>query len=247
MRSFPEKNTDEIIRIARGVYHHFAVVAAEFFDLPYINRKNIHKWVEVEGLEHYQSAIAKGKGLLTIVAHFGNWEFMTIAVPIYLQQIDIVYRPLDNPVIDNIVEYVRTMQGNSLIPKGGSGKKITELLKENHLIGILSDQNVANYEGVFVDFFGRPACTGVGLAVMAMRSGAPVLPIFMARQKSGKYKLIIKPSVEAVCTDDYDKDLLVNTQRFTKIVEEVIREYPEQYFWFHQRWKTKPWQKRRGE
>jgi KDO2-lipid IV(A) lauroyltransferase len=142
-----------------------------------------------------------------------------------------------------MVEYVRTKQGNTLIPKGGSGKKIVELLKENHLIGILSDQNVAAAEGVFVDFFGRPACTGVGLAVMAMRSGAPILPAFMARQKSGKYKLILKPAIKAVCTDDYEADLQANTQRFTKIVEEVIREYPEQWFWLHQRWKTKPWQK----
>jgi KDO2-lipid IV(A) lauroyltransferase len=244
MRSFPEKNAKEIIGIAKGVYRHFAIVAAEFFDLPSLNRENIHRWVEVEGLENYQSASAKGKGLLSIVAHFGNWELMTIAVPMYLQPSDIVYRPLDNPIIDNIVEYVRTMQGNDLIPKKGAGKKIIKLLKENHLVGILNDQNVAKSEGVFVDFFGRPACTGEGLALMAMRTGAPVLPAFMARQKSGKYKFIIKPAIEAVCTDDYEADLLVNTQRFTKAVEEVIREYPEQWFWFHQRWKTKPWQKK---
>ena len=242
-RSFPEKNLKEIIRIAKGVYRHFAIVAAEFFDMPYINKENIHKWVEIEGLENYQEAIARGKGVLSIVAHFGNWELMTIAVPICLKPMYIVYRPLDNPVIDNMVEYVRTMNGNVLIPKGGSGKRIMELLKENHIIGILSDQNVAAYEGVFVDFFGRPACTGVGLAVMAMRSSAPVIPAFMARQPSGRYKFILKPAMEAVCTDDYEADLQVNTQRFTKIVEEIVREYPDQWFWFHQRWKTKPYQK----
>ncbi|HOU52013.1 MAG: lysophospholipid acyltransferase family protein [Smithella sp.] len=242
-RSFPEKSNEEILKIARRVYRHFAIVTAEFFDLPYINRANIHKWVEVEGLENYQTAIAQGKGLLTIVAHFGNWELMTIAIPFFLKPIEIVYRPLDNKVIDNVVEYVRTVRGNSLIPKGGSGKKIIELLKGNHLIGILSDQNVAKKEGVFVDFFGRSACTGAGLAVMAMRSGAPVLPIFMARKKSDQYKFIIKPAVQAVCTDNHEADLVANTQRFTKIIEDVIREYPDQYFWFHQRWKTKPWQK----
>jgi len=243
MRSFPEKNTKEIIRIAKGVYRHFAIVLAEFFDLPYIKRKNIHEWVEVEGLENYQSAIAKGKGLLTIGAHFGNWELMTIAVPVYAKPMYIVYRPLDNQVIDNIVEYVRTMQGNALVFKEGTGRKIMQLLKENHIIGILSDQNMAKYEGVFVDFFGRPACTGEGLALMAMRSGAPVIPAFMVRQKSGKYKFIMKPTIEAVCTNDYEADLVVNAQRFTKTIEEIVREYPEQYFWFHQRWKTKKWQK----
>ena len=242
-RSFPEKDLKELMRIAKGVYRHFAIVSAEFFDLPFITTENIHKWVEVEGLENYQAAIAKGKGALSIVAHFGNWELMTIAVPLYLKPMYIVYRPLDNPVFDNMVEYVRTMNGNILIPKGGSGKKIMELLKENQIIGILSDQNVAAYEGVFVDFFGRPACTGAGLAVMAMRSGASVVPAFMARQKSGKYKLILKPAIDVVCTDDYNADLVVNTQRFTKIVEEIVREYPDQWFWFHQRWKTKQYQK----
>jgi KDO2-lipid IV(A) lauroyltransferase len=230
--------------MAKGIYRHFAIVATEFFDLPQITKENIHQWVDVEGLENYQAAVAQGKGVLSIVAHFGNWELMTIAVPMFLKPMDIVYRPLDNPVIDNMVEYVRTMNGNELIPKGGSGKRIMELLKENHIIGILSDQNVATYEGVFVDFFGRPACTGVGLAVMAMRSGAPVIPAFMARQKSGKYKLILKPAVEITHTDNYDADLVVNTQRFTKIVEAIVREYPDQWFWFHQRWKTKKWQKK---
>jgi Kdo2-lipid IVA lauroyltransferase/acyltransferase len=241
-RSFPEKNIKEIIRIAKGVYRHFAIVTAEFFDMPSITKENIHKWVDVEGYENYEAAIAKGKGVLSIVAHFGNWELLPVGIPIYAKPIYIVYRPLDNPVVDNMVEYVRTMNGNVLIPKGGSGKRILELLKENHIIGILSDQNVDLFEGVFVDFFGRPSCTGKGLAVMAMRSGAPVIAIFPARQKSGKYKVIVKPAIEAVCTDNYESDIVTNTQRFTKVIEDVIREYPEQWFWFHQRWKTKPYQ-----
>ena len=242
-RSFPEKDSKEIIKIAKGVYRHFSIVAAEFFDMPSITRDNIDRWVEVEGMEYADAALSQNKGALSIVAHFGNWELLTIAIPMLVRPMYIVYRPLDSPVIDNMVEYVRTMHGNSLIPKGGSGKKVLELLKENQIIGILSDQNVAAYEGVFVDFFERPACTGVGLAVMAMRSDSPVVPVFMARQKSGKYKLIIKPFLKAVCTDDYEADLQINTQRFTKIVEDVVREYPDQWFWFHQRWKTKKYQK----
>lgn len=242
MRSFPEKNLEEIIGIAKGVYRHFAVVAAEFFDMPYVTKENIHQWGDVEGLENYEAAIAKGKGVLSIVAHFGNWEILPVGIPIYAKPIHIVYRPLDNPVIDNMVEYVRTLRGNELIPKGGSGKQILELLKQNQIIGILSDQNVDLLEGVFVDFFGRPACTGKGLAVMAMRSSAPVIAIFPARQKDGRYKAIVKPPMEAVCTGDYDADILTNTQRFTKVIEDIVREYPQQWFWFHQRWKTKSYQ-----
>ncbi|MBN1474351.1 MAG: lysophospholipid acyltransferase family protein [Syntrophaceae bacterium] len=243
-RSFPEKNYREIIKIAKGTYRHFAIVGAEFPDMPSITKEKAHKWVDVEGYENYLTANAKGKGILSIVAHFGNWELLPVGIPIYARPIHIVYRPLDNKIIDNIVEYVRTMRGNSLIPKGGSGRKIMELLKQNQIIGILSDQNVDTYEGVFVDFFGRPACTGVGLAVMAMRSGAPVIAIFPARQKSGRYKVIVKPPIEAVRTSNYEADLVFNTQRFTKIIEDIVREYPEQWFWFHQRWKTKMHQKK---
>ena len=114
-----------------------------------------------------------------------------------------------------------------------------ELLKENQFIAILSDQNVAAREGVFVDFFGRPACTGVGLAVLALRSGSPILPGFVARQKNGKYKFILRPLVEVTNTGDYERDLLENTQRFAKVIEGIIREHPDQWFWIHQRWKTK--------
>ena len=237
--AFPEKDMEELTRIAKGVYRNLAITAAEFFDLPSITKENLHEWVELEGLEHFEAGIAQGKGLLTIIAHFGNWELMPVTGPLFLKSSYIVYRPLDSPVLDNIVEHVRTINGNVMVPKGGSGKRIMTLLKENQCIGILSDQNVSAREGVFVDFFGRPACTGAGLAVLALRSGAPVLPMFMARQKSGKYKFILKPLVEISRTGDYEKDLLENTQRFTKVVEAVVREYPDQWFWIHQRWKTK--------
>ena len=243
--AFPEKDMEELIRIAKGVYRNLAITAAEFFSMPSITRENLHEWVEMEGLEHFEAGMAQGKGLLTIIAHFGNWELMPVTFPLFLKfpkPSYIVYRPLDSPVFDNLVEYVRTINGHEMIQKGGSGKRIMELLKENNSIAILSDQNVAAREGVFVDFFGRPACTGVGLAVLALRSGAPILPMFMARQKSGKYKFILKPLVEISQTGDYEKDLLENTQRFTKVVEDVVREYPDQWFWIHQRWKTKKWQ-----
>jgi len=240
--AFPEKDMEELIRIAKGVYRNLAITVAEFFSMPSITRENLHEWVELEGLEHYEEGIAQGKGLLSIAAHFGNWELMPVATPLFLKPLHIIYRPLDSPVLENITKYVRTINGNVMIPKGGTGKRIRELLGQNEFIGIMSDQNVSVQEGVFVDFFGRPACTGVGLAALALQSGAPVLPGFMARQKSGKYKLILKPLVEISRTGNYETDLRENTQRFTKVVEEIVREYPDQWFWIHHRWKTKEWQ-----
>ena len=241
-RAYPEKSIDEIEAIAKGVYRHMAIVMAELFEMPYITRETLQEWVDVEGLEHAERAIAQGKGALSIVAHFGNWELMTVAVPLIVRPMQIVYRPLDSPVMDNLLGWSRTKHGNVLIPKGGSGKRIIRLLRENNVIGILSDQNVDTREGVFVDFFGRPACTSVGTAVLAMQSGAPVVPAFMPRMPDGRYKLLILPPVEITRTDDYESDLVVNTQRFTKVVEDIVRKYPDQWFWIHQRWKTKPWQ-----
>ncbi|MEN6318426.1 MAG: lysophospholipid acyltransferase family protein [Syntrophaceae bacterium] len=241
--AFPEKSIDEIEAIAKGVYRHLALVTAELFEMPYITRETLHEWADVEGLEHLEKAFAQGKGVLSVVAHFGNWELMTVAVPLLARPMQIVYRPLDSPVVDNLLGWIRTKNGNSLIPKGGAGKQIIRLLRENNAIGILSDQNVFTSEGVFVNFFGRLACTGVGTAVLARQSGAPVLPAFMPRMPDGRYKLLILPPVEIALTDDYESDIVVNTQRFTKVVEDVVRQYPDQWFWLHHRWKTKPWQK----
>jgi KDO2-lipid IV(A) lauroyltransferase len=238
-RAFPEKPMADIIAMGKAVYRHLAIVAAEFFELPWITKDILHMWVEVEGLEHYLQIKAQNKGMLSIIGHFGNWEMMPVVFPLIAEPVHIIYRPLDSPLLENLITWVRTCNGNTLVSKEGSGRTIIRLLQKNESFGILSDQNVAAREGVFVDFFGRPACTGSGLAVLAMRSGAPVVPVFMPRMKDGRYKLIFLPPIGVDRTDDYEKDILTNTQRFTKVIESMVRRYPEQWFWLHQRWKTK--------
>jgi len=238
-RAFPDLPMGDIILIAKRVYRHLGIVAAEFFELPWITKESLHKWVDVEGLENYRTAMTKNKGMLTIIGHFGNWEMMPVVFPLIAESAYILYRPLDNPILENLITWVRSCNGNTLIAKEGSGRTIIRLLQKNKVFGILSDQNVSVQEGVFADFFGRPACTGVGLAVLAMRSGAPVVPTFMPRMKNGKYKYIFLPPVEIDDTGDYEKDLLTNTQRFTRVIETIVRQYPDQWFWLHQRWKTK--------
>lgn len=237
--SFPGESIWKLKRISKGVFRNIALTAADFFEIPYIDSSNLHKWVEFDGLENLKNALAKGKGVLSIVAHFGNWELMTAAIPLALEPIYIIYRPLDSPVVENIVAWTRTHRGNVLIPKKGATKVVRRLLSRNKMIGILNDQNVFPREGVFVDFFNRPACTSPGMAYMAMSSGAPVIPAYMARMDNGKYKFVIGPEVELVQTGDPDQDVIANTQKFTKIVEDFIRKYPDQWFWIHQRWKSK--------
>jgi KDO2-lipid IV(A) lauroyltransferase len=240
--AYPDKPIDELEEIAKGVYRNLALVISEVFELPFIRRDTLHQWLDVDGLEHLERAYEKGKGYLSLVAHLGNWELIPVAAPMLSRPLQIVYRPLDSPLLDNLLGWIRTKHGNALIPKEGSGVRIICLLRKNWAIGILSDQNVDTHEGAFVDFFGRPACSSVGLAVLALHSGAPVIPVFMPRMPDGRYRLVIRPAVEITKTDDYEADLRVNTQRFMKIVEDFVRQYPDQWFWIHQRWKTRPCQ-----
>ena len=242
-RSFPEKSVSEIISIAKGSFRHIGIMAAEFFEIPYITKANVHKYVEFDGFEHIKKALEKKKGVLSILAHFGNWELMSAALPLGAQPVNIIYRPLDSPLVENLIGWTRTAPGNALVPKEGSIRKTIRLLAKNQIMAILIDQNVAVREGIFIDFFGRPACTGIGLAVLALNTEAPVLPCFMIRMKDGRYKCLLQPAVEIVKTGDSEEDIRVNTQNFNRVIEDIVRQYPDQYFWVHQRWKTRPCQK----
>ncbi|MHB9097457.1 MAG: lysophospholipid acyltransferase family protein [Syntrophales bacterium] len=236
--AFPEKSDDEIIRIARDVYRNMGIMAAEFFDIPRLTKENIGKFVEAEGLEHCLRALEKGRGVLFFTGHFGNWELSAAAGALLIKPAAVIYRKLDNALLEHLVLHVRSASGNILLPKEHAMRAMIRSLKRNELVGILIDQNVAWYEGVFVDYFGRPACTTNGLALLALHTGAPVLPAYTVRLPDGRYRLVIGPEVEVTRTGDRDADVLANTQRFTKVIEEIVRRYPDQWFWVHQRWKT---------
>jgi KDO2-lipid IV(A) lauroyltransferase len=239
IRSFPEKTLPEITRIAKNVYLNLGTVAAEFFEIPSLTKENMSDWVKFEGLENYTKALSKRKGILFYTGHFGNWELLAACFGLLNIQANIIYRALDNPILEDFVAWFRTHTGHKVIPKGGAARKIIKLLKKNESIGILIDQNVDWQEGVFVNFFGRPASTTTGLAALALQTEAPVVPVFIVRSEDEKYKIIIYEEVEITKTDDYEADLFENTQRFTGIIEDIVRKYPDQYFWLHQRWKTK--------
>jgi Kdo2-lipid IVA lauroyltransferase/acyltransferase len=247
MRAFPGKQTSEIIKIAKRSYLSFALVAAEFANIPYLNNVNLHKWITIEGLENYRKACSEGKGVLLFGAHFGNWEIGNAALAITTKPFVFIYRILDSPFLEKHITGARTSYGNVSLPKEKAMRSMIRLLKNGATINLLIDQNIAWYEGVFVDFFGHQACTTSGLALLALHTDAPVLPSFTRRLPNGKYILEIGPKVEIIRTACRDNDILINTQNFTKIIEEKIRQYPEQWFWVHQRWKTKLCQaKQRG-
>ncbi|HEX7416138.1 MAG TPA: lysophospholipid acyltransferase family protein [Smithellaceae bacterium] len=238
-RSFPEKKLEEIVKIAKKSYQNFSFVAAEFFDIPYLNKDNLHQWITLEGLENYTEACKEGKGVLIFGAHFGNWEIGNAALAIMTQPFIFVYRIFDSPLIESVVTGVRASYGNVSLSKENAMRPTIRLLKKGITINLLIDQNASWQEGVFVDFFGRKACTTSGLSLLAMHSGAPVLPAFTRSLPDGKYLLEIGKKVKIIHSGNRDNDVLINTQNFTKIIEEQIRKYPEQWFWVHQRWKTK--------
>jgi len=238
-RAFPEKTLEELFGIVRGVYRNLGTVAAEFFDIPRMTRDNIGQWVEAEGLENCFKALEKGRGVLLFGAHFGNWELEAVAASLMIKPFTVIYRTLDSALLDRLVFTVRSATGNVPLAKEHAMRTMLRTLKQNGMLGILIDQNVDWYEGVFVDFFGRPACTTDGLALLALHTEAPVLPGYMVRLPGGRYRLVIGPEVEIVRTGDKTADVLVNTRRFTQVIEETVRRYPDQWLWIHQRWKTK--------
>ena len=246
-RAFPEKSEEEILRIVQGVYRNIGIVAAEFFDIPRLTKENITALVEAEGVENCGKALAKGRGVLMFSAHFGNWELEAAAAALLVKPAVVIYRPLDSPLLDHLVLRVRSATGNIPLAKEHAMRPMLRTLKQNGILGILIDQNMAWYEGVFVDYFGRPACTTDGLALLALHTEAPVLPAYMVRLADGRYRLVFGPEVEVIRTGDRDADVLANTQRFTKVIEEIVRRYPEQWLWVHQRWKTQPCQIPRKE
>jgi KDO2-lipid IV(A) lauroyltransferase len=246
-RAFPEKSEEEILGIVRNVYRNMGIVAAEFFDIPRLNAVNIGELVEAEGLEHCAKALAKGRGVLLFGAHFSNWELEAVAVSLFIRPLVVIYRRLDNAVLEALVLRIRSATGNTPLLKEHAMRAMLRTLKRNGMLGILIDQNVDTYEGVFVDYFRRPACTTDGLALLALHTGAPVLPGYMARRPDGRYRLVIGPEVEVVNTGNREEDVLANTQHFTKIIEETVRQYPDQWFWVHQRWKTQLCQARRRD
>jgi Kdo2-lipid IVA lauroyltransferase/acyltransferase len=240
LQSFgPEMSEEGAKRLLRKVYIHFGQMFLEVPHAMRLNPKNLHRYVVFESEEHFHNALKKGKGVLALTGHLGNWEMVSAVSAVRFGNTAVVARSMDFKPLERLVIDVRSRYGTEIIPKQRSMRKVLMTLRENKIIGILLDQNVDWYEGAFVNFFGRPACTNKGLALVALKTGAPVVPIFSAKAEDGRYRIMIGKEVDLIRTGDKLKDVEENTALFTSIIERSVREHPEQYFWFHKRWKTR--------
>jgi len=233
--ALPELPAEQRAAIASGVFQSIARVLVALAKFPSIRRDNLDKWIRLEGCEHLENARRSGRGILFATAHLGNWELSAYVYGLVVGPMNVVVRPLDNPVVDLLVEGRRGLSGNRILSKRDPARPIMKALAANEAVGILIDQNTSLGSGVFVDFFGIPAAAPGGFVRLAARSGAAVVPGFaLWRPEERRYVLRFYPPVPMT------GDIVRDTQAVQSILEMVIRSHPDQWLWIHRRWKTRP-------
>jgi KDO2-lipid IV(A) lauroyltransferase len=226
-------------RIARDSFRHFGRVMADTLKWTRLRASRRAKLLKVDGEEHILRALRGGRGGLIFSAHFGNWEVAAEAVAA-LAPLSVVARPLDNPLIEAELARFRKRLGTRIISKFQAVKPILKALRQNELVAILIDQNVLRSQAVFVDFFGRSAATTPGLASFHLRTRAPLVPVFCFPAPRSAYLVKVGEPLTFEPGGEYDRDVLKITQACTKMIETEIRQNPGLWFWFHNRWKTRP-------
>ncbi len=233
--AYPERDAAWQRQTVDGVYRSIGRLLVAFARFPSINSENVNEWIRYEGFAHYAHAKDRGRGVLFATGHLGNWELSAFAHALLTEKMNIVVRPLDNPLVDDLVETRRALSGNTLLSKRDFARSILHALRDNQPVGILVDQNSAGDNAAFVPFFGKQACTNLTFAKLAERSGAAVIPGFAIWSDSER-KYILRFYPEVPITGDAVED----TARIQAAVEAAIREYPDQWLWIHRRWKTRP-------
>ena len=239
--AFPDWTDAQREAAIRKMVLNLGWMAAEFARFPRLTRENIEELVILDGHENFLEGQRRGKGVLYLTGHIGAWELSSYAHALYGFPLHYMARPLDNKRLDALVNEYRCASGNRPIFKNESARVMLKILKDSGTVGILADQNTLPAEGAFVDFFGTPACTTTGLARVALHTGAAVVPGYAYWDDAiQKYRLRFEPPVELAQTGDIERDVFENTQRFAKVIEEIIRKHPHQWVWVHKRWKTRP-------
>ena len=239
--ALPEISAGERERILRGVYRHLGWQLVEFCRMRRYTAENTREWIRTEGLEHYLQARSRGKGVLVLTGHLGAWELSSFYHSLMGYPMGMVIRRLDNRLLDEFVNGIRCMHGNRVLHTDDFARGLLKAMHAGDTVGILMDTNMTPPQGVFVDFFGRKACTGSGLARVALKTGAAVLPGSMVWDPGEhRYVLHFGPELKFARTGDAEADIPAATQQCNDVLEAWIRRYPDQWLWIHRRWKTRP-------
>ena len=239
--AFPEKTPTEREAILRTEYRNLGLLLAEFCKMPGYTPEAASQFIRYEGLDNYLKARERGKGVLVLTGHLGAWELSSFYHSLMGMPMGMVIRRLDNPLVDAFVNRIRCLHGNRVIPKDDFARGLIASMRAGETVGILMDTNMTPPQGVFVPYFGVMACTASGMARIAAKTGAAVLPGFLLWEESEqKYVLHFGEELPVVHTGDAEQDALANTALFTAAIEAYVRRYPEQWLWMHRRWKTRP-------
>lgn len=233
-----EKSPSEIERLARRVFENQGRNAAELVNFPKINASNVDRFISARNMGIIDESFRRGKGTIILTAHFGNWEYLSAYLRIKNYPGVALGKKIYFEKFNAFLNDLRKIHDVNIIYRDGSAKAMLKVLKENRILGILADQDVDAVEGVFVDFFGRPAYTPVGPAALAAITGAAIVPTFIIRE-GARHIFTVEPPVELADTGNREADLVTNTQKWSDVVESYIRAYPDQWVWMHRRWKTR--------
>ncbi|MGI8642194.1 MAG: lysophospholipid acyltransferase family protein [Pyrinomonadaceae bacterium] len=239
--AFPDLAESEKEKIVRGTFEslgrHLGFVS-HFEDF---TPERVREIVEVVGKEHFDKAHESGKGIIFFTGHFGSWEVFNLLPPAFGHKMNILVRRIDNPLVENFVDKMRTRLGCDTLDKKQSARQMFRVLENGEILGILADLNVQEKEGVFVNFFGVPASTTTSIAKLALKTNAIVLPAFAVwDEEKQKYVVHLESPVNYEKSANSEEDVKVLTQKITNVVEKYVRQYPEQWLWIHKRWNTRP-------
>jgi len=239
-QAFPDWDEARVRVTARGVYEHFATVLLDILWMEGRPVEELLALADIEGLEHMTAALAQGRGVVSPLAHLGNWEFQGVTTAPLIGPSAVVARPLDNPALDRRLVSFRASTGNIVIYKQKALHQVLKNLHEGRIVGIVVDQNVQAKDGIFVRFFGRPACTTTVAAALALKTGCPIVPARCVLRDDGRYRMVYGPPVEWTSSGRRTEDIARLTQDIATVIEGWVRETPEQWLWLHRRWKTRP-------
>ncbi len=239
-RALPALSADERRQVRHGVYRNLGRVVLALAKVPGWGERELRTHVRFVGLEHFHSAEAAGRGVMLLTAHLGNWELGALAHGAAVGPLHVMVRPIENRRVDRLIERLRSAHGNRVISKHNAAREVLRALQENGTVGILADQSAVAEEAVFVEFFDQTASTHKGFAQLAMRSGAAVLPA-VAWWNAAEKRHIVEygPALEVVRSENPQLDIVENTRRFQRAIEERVRAHADQWLWIHRRWKTR--------